>query len=151
MLEVSLHLNKLDSKNHSRYIRLGDMQKKHWWLTIFKMGIFTYPKDLFVNVSIRFKDSVMLQSFLESFRGTLPHTPYKINGLKLYFSFCKSERTYSFFQKTVRNLALMSCHLYCRWFHYLTRPFETSGDKLLYLYYYLPFTLRYILKHIPGK
>ncbi len=47
MLEVSLHLNKLDSKNHSRYIRLGDMQKKHWWLTIFKMGIImSYIKRL---------------------------------------------------------------------------------------------------------
>ncbi len=151
MLDISLKLNRKTKKDISP-TRLGYLKYHHWWLTIFKMGVFSRPKQLFVNTSIRFKSYPMLYSFLDSFEATMPlDTEYRLNGLNLYFTFCKSHRKYPWFKKLVRRIALTLCHFYCILFNFFTRPFENTGDKILYIYYYLPFTLRLIFKSKKEK
>ncbi len=145
MLNISLKLNKHIPKENAS-TRVGYLKYRHWWLTIFKMGTFSKPKDLFVNTSIRFKNYPMLYSFLDSFEAAMPKTTYHLNGLTVYFTFCESSRNYSVFQKIVRRISLTLCHLYCVLFRYVTKPFQNSGDKILYLYYYLPFTFRLIFR-----
>ncbi len=151
MLPIALKLNRHPSAKNTGYQKLGQMKDRHWWLTIFKLGTFSKPEQLFVNISIGFKNYSMLQSFMESFTKTLPLSIYKINNRTVYFTFSKSERNYPFFKKIVRRIALTSCHLFCNWFHYITRPFAGSGEKVLYIYYYLPFTIRFLLKQIPKR
>lgn len=151
MLDISLKLNRHCPKSRCQSAKLGYRKHKHWWLTIFKMGTFSKPQELFVNTSIRFRDYSMLNRFLDSFDETLPDTMYKINGLTVYFTFCKSRRTYSLFKRLVRRIALLSCRLYCKWFNSLTRAFTNSGDKLLYLYYYLPFVVRHMFRPKKAK
>lgn len=151
MLDISLRLNKHENRKLHQYTKLGQFHYRHWWLTLFKMGVFAKPKDLFINASIRFKDYAMLRHFLDSFIKTLPDTLYKVNGLTVYFTFYHSRHKYSLWKKMVRHIALAFCHLYCKWFNFVTRPFSNSGDKLLYIYYYLPFTVRFILRGKPGK
>ncbi len=151
MLDISLRLSKHENKKLHQYTKLGQLHYRHWWLTLFKMGVFSKPKDLFLNASIRFKDYAMLHHFLDSFTKTLPDTLYKVNGLTVYFTFYQSSRKYSFWKRMVRHIALAFCHLYCKWFNFITRPFSSSGDRLLYIYYYLPFTVRFILKGKPLK
>ena len=146
MLDISLKLNKSASRPNTTPSRLGYLRYHHWWLTIFKMGVFSKPKQLFVNTSIRFKTYPMMYSFLESFDKVLPETPYILNGLNVYFTFYKSHRKYNWFKKAVRRIALISCHLYCILFNFITRPFQNTGDKILYIYYYLPFAIRLIFK-----
>ena len=151
MLVISQKLNCHDPRKCKSHSRLAYTRRRHWWLTIFKMGYFSKPEDLFVNTSIRFKDYPMLHSFLDSFKKTLPYTPYKVNGLTVYFTFNQSLRHYSHFQKALRGIALYSCRLYCKWFLFITRPYEKSGDKILYLYYYLPFFIRHLFKRLTAK
>ena len=146
MLEISLKLNRHPKRLTVPAVTLGERHHRHWWLTIFKPGTFAKPQELFVNTTIHFKDYQMLDSFLDSFEETLPHTQYKINGLTVYFTFCQSTRSYPFFKKMVRSIALWFCRIYCKWFHWITRPFTGSGDQILYLYYYLPFVVRHLLK-----
>lgn len=146
MLDISLKLNKSAAKPNTTPSRLGYLHYHHWWLTIFKMGVFSKPKQLFVNTSIRFKTYTMMYSFLESFDKVLPETPYVLNGLNVYFTFCKSYRKHNWLKKMVRHIALISCHLYCTLFNFITRPFQNTGDKILYIYYYLPFAIRLIFK-----
>lgn len=148
MLLISLKLNRHLSLKETGYTLLGQTRNYHWWPTIFKMGTFSKPEQLFVNTSIRFKDYAMLRSFMESFTETLPATLYKINGRTVYFTFSRSFRSYSIFKKMVRRTALAACHMFCNWFNYLTRPFSDSGDKLLYLYYYLPFIVRLLFRKV---
>ena len=144
MLDISLRLNHHSTEHLPT--RLAQMKGPHWWLTIFKMGLFIKPEELFVNTSIRFKNTTMLYQFLQSLRTTLPDTLYKVNGLTVYFTFNHSKRNYNLWKKIVRRIAMTSCKIYCKWFLYITRPFKESGDRLLYLYYYLPFTVRHLLK-----
>ena len=151
MLEISLKLNRCTTKRCRQYTNLGNVRTRHWWLTIFNMGTFTNPVELFVNASIRFRDYTMMYRFLDSFEKTLPYTTYKISGLTVYFTFDQSLREYSFFRKMVRRIALIFCCIYCKWFNYLTRPFSASGDKILYIYYYLPFMIRLLFRHKSRK
>lgn len=149
LLEVSLELNRCPSQRVVQPVTqtdLGYAKRKHWWLTIFKMGTYTNPKNIFVNTSIHFKDYYMMNQFLDSFEKTMPDTPYKTNDLTMYFTFYQTTREYSFFKKMVRRIALIACYIYCKLFEFLTRPYSDSGDKLLYLYYYLPFIVRHMLK-----
>lgn len=151
MLDVALVLNISTGQNSSGYEELGRINRRHWWLTIFRMGYFTKPKDIIVNISIRFKDCAMMSSFLRSFEQTLPGIGYRTNGLTVYFNFAHSNRRYSVFKRLVRRIALLSCRLYGITFRYITRPFTNSGDRLIYLYYYLPFTVRLFLKNKKGE
>ena len=147
MLDISLKLNRRTKITGAYPTRLGYLKYHHWWLTIFKMGVFSKPAQLFVNTSIRFKNYPMLYSFLNSFEATMPpDTEYRLNGLNLYFTFKESHRKYPWFKRAVRKIALTLCHIYCILFNFITGAFENTGDKILYLYYYLPFTLRLIFR-----
>lgn len=147
-LFITLKLNRHASAKEKCSKRLGQIRQRHWWPCIFKMGLFSKPDELFVNTSIRFKDYAMLRSFIKSFTQTLPSTFYKLNGRTVYFTFSKSERKYSFFRKLVRRFSLTSCHLLCKWFNHLTKDFSTTGDKLLYIYYYMSFLVRLFFRQI---
>lgn len=147
-LLISLKLNKHTCPTEECVKKLGQIRERHWWPTIFKMGVFSKPEELFVNTSIRFKDYAMLRSFMKNFTKTLPSTFYKINGLTVYFTFSKSERKYSWFRRLVRSISLTSCHLLCNWFNFLTKAFSNTGDKLLYIYYHMPFLVRLFFRQV---
>ncbi len=40
-------------------------EDKHWWLTGFKLGEFSQPSELFMEISITLKDEAMLDAFIE--------------------------------------------------------------------------------------
>lgn len=146
MLDISLKLNRHCTGKACSHSRMGYHRSRHWWLTIFKPGTFSLPQNLFVNASVHFKDYAMLSAFLDSFEEALPDTLYKVNGLTVYFTFCKSNRAYSLCQRFVRCIALWFCRISCKWFNCITRPFHNCGNKILYLYYYLPFVVRHMFK-----
>lgn len=150
MPDITLELIHTPHKK-PEYTIIGREHDHHWWLTMFKMGRYTKPQELLVNTAIRFKDRYMLYSFLNSFEKALPYVTYNVNNLTVHFTFYQSRRSYSFFRRMVRRIALTFCHLYCLIFNYLTRAFESSQDKLLYLYYYLPFIVRLLFKQKSKK
>lgn len=41
---------------------------KHWWLAIFKLGMFSWPKELSMDINITFPNQQMLEAFLTSFK-----------------------------------------------------------------------------------
>lgn len=44
------------------------VKSKHWWLAIFKIGMFSHPQDLSLDINIIFPTQEMLNSFLNSFQ-----------------------------------------------------------------------------------
>lgn len=44
------------------------IKAKHWWLAIFKLGMFSNPKDLSMDINITFHNQQMLTAFLEAFK-----------------------------------------------------------------------------------
>ena len=44
------------------------VRAKHWWLAVFKLGMFSRPKDLVMDLNLTFPNKDMLDAFLESFK-----------------------------------------------------------------------------------
>ena len=125
---------------------LSKLSQVHWWLTSFNLGMFSKPKDLTMQVSITFPNCTMLRSFNKALEEALPDSCINVCNTTVSFTFSRCNNRYSLWQRIVRRLALFWTHIFCRLFRFITRPFETSGDRVLYLYYYLPFAFRKTLR-----
>lgn len=44
------------------------VKAKHWWLAIFKIGMFSKPKELSMDIEIEFPNTEILNAFLKSFK-----------------------------------------------------------------------------------
>lgn len=119
----------------------------HWWLTGFCMGMYCEPENLTLRVSITCRDCEMLTSLTES----LLNSGYKecdlcICDLTISFTFsiphckqpCADQRFICWMSRWQNRLF---CHIYLQ----ITRPFTCTLDRLLYLYYFLPFAFRHML------
>ncbi|MBD5393597.1 MAG: DUF4474 domain-containing protein [Lachnospiraceae bacterium] len=127
--------------------RLADLYAKHWWLTAFRMGCFSEPADLSLQASISFKSSEMANAF---FNGLID-AGYSRESIciccnTVRFIFDKSGNTYSTFQKIRIRMVQWMNRFFCKIYLFVTRPFDLSIDRLLYLYYYLPFAFRKMLR-----
>ena len=48
--------------------QITKIQAKHWWLAVFKMGMFSNPRQLSMDIEIEFPNQEMLNAFLSSFK-----------------------------------------------------------------------------------
>lgn len=83
MLQMDLVL----SKNNDI---IAKVNAKHWWLAAFKLGMFSKPKELSMDIKLTFPNQDMLNAFLESFKK-LKYSPndYTIQENTFYFKFKK--------------------------------------------------------------
>lgn len=125
---------------------IGSLKKPHWWLTIFDMGMFSRPKNLSMEVSIAFPDCQMLNAFKNALIKYMPDTAIVVRGHTISFTFTSCRNHYSLWKRLVRTWSVIWCRIFCLIFCFVTRPFRKSGDKILYLYYYLPFIFRKTLR-----
>ena len=124
--------------------------QKHWWLTGFYTGKYCRPEDLSMKVSITFPNETILQSFVRA----LIRTGYEQCGLSichLTVSFVFT-RPHSPHPCSTCFLGRLSCwkarlenRLFCRLYLLVTRPFTCTADRILYLYFFLPFSFRRLL------
>lgn len=120
----------------------------HWWLTGFRPGFFAYPQDLSLRISITFLDREMADSFADALIAK-GYCPYDIE-------LCSASVAFTFgiphsFQPRckrpfVTHMAQHVNRIYCRIFNKITRPFADCYEQILYLYFYLPFAFRRLLR-----
>lgn len=118
---------------------------KHWWLTAFRMGYFSEPQNLWMQVCITFPNREMLAAFANALQEQ-GNTPFHTCGrhIRILFQGCTSR--FSLFQKLIRRVNQWWNRFSCRLFLWVTKPFQTGMDRLLCLYFYLPRVFRRILK-----
>lgn len=124
---------------------LFSFHQTHWWLTGFRMGIFSQPEALTLCVTLTFPDSEMLLSFI----GGLTELGYhlcnlSLSGLTISVPFKNPLTAQS------RHVQLFSAafaqwknRLFCKLFRLVTWPLTNTADRLLYLYFLLPFAFRH--------
>ena len=61
MLNMNFTLYKKDKE-------LTNIKSKHWWLAVFKLGMFSKPKELSMDINMTFPNKEMLESFIKSFK-----------------------------------------------------------------------------------
>lgn len=130
-------------KKHS----VAKLQKSQWWLTIFSMGHFAKPKHLHCRLSLTFPTAQMRDAFIEGLIDAgYPKKDIRICCMTVHFTFHKPLQKTAFFRRLYCHYVLWKNHLFCRLFCLVTHPFPGTCEKLLYLYYYLPFGFRRMLR-----
>ena len=124
------------------------VHERHWWLTAFLTGCFSDPSDLFMETSIIFPDYEMLKAFAKGMLDAgYSIKDFYIFGLKASFTFYrpqKEENSLSF--RFWCKYSQWKNKIFCKLYLWITRPFCETEDRILYLYYYLPFAFRKTLR-----
>lgn len=128
-------------------MEIADVREKHWWLTAFSVGRFSNPADLYMYAGITFPDNAMAEAFAKA----LVNTGCCRNDICL----CHNSVTFCFTKAFTKDNCLRRLRIHlvqginrflCKMYLFITRPFCLSSDKILYLYYSLPFVFRRILR-----
>lgn len=128
-------------------VPLASLTENHWWLTIFLTGRFSHPWQLSMDISLSFPDLKMRDAFLDS----LLESGYDLSQLSICFTTVSFSFHHcclpgsSLFRRFQRWQIQLNNRFLCRLYHDVTSPFYTERDRLLYLYYHMPFAFRRIL------
>lgn len=137
---------------------LANISMPHWWLAAFRMGCFSSPEKLWMEVCINFPDRGMMLAFADA----LIKLGYDECSLQQDCScICFSYQTpqtpppCGLLTRIVRCVALCKNRFFCWLYRTVTRPFCSTFDRLLYLYFFLPLTFRCCMrlrrcKRMPG-
>lgn len=138
MLPLSIQLY-----HHGRQI--AHLCRRHWWLTIFRMGSYSEPQDLTMQICITFPNTEMLNAFAQALQEQGKLT-FETCGtqIRILFDRCTSCRL-PFLQRLVCRINQWKNRLLCRMFLWVTAPFCSGMDRLLCLYFFLPYIFRRIL------
>lgn len=122
--------------------------QKHWWLTAFVPGCFSKPSDLHMEISLTFPNKEMLSAFIQGMYQTgYSSQDFIIRGLTLTFTFRGiKDAKYNLITRIRRRFSQWENKLFCRLYLWITRPFGSPEDRILYLYYYLPVCFRKTLR-----
>ncbi len=123
--------------------RIATLTETHWWLTSFHLGLFSQPEDLTLRASIDFPNVEMASAFKHGLRSagySADEIYQQCNSVT--FSFDRSKTPGGIFRRLRIRYAQCKNRFWCKIFLFITRPFETNVDRVLYLYYYLPFAFR---------
>lgn len=125
-----------------------EMSQTHWWLTSFDVGHFANPKELVTDNSIIFPNADMLHAFVNGLLNTGASADnISIHGLRVYFYFDKNpSEINTLYTRFWRSVSQWSNRSFCKLYLWFTKPFDTTEDRILYIYYFLPFVFRKILR-----
>lgn len=138
-LEISFFLNK--------NCLLLSRKEKSWWITGFEIGTYSKPKDLKMNIEIKFPNLEIQQSFIKGLNN-IGYTNNKIinNGTYTYFEYCKPHNyQLNHNHIVIKLIAQLMNRFNCFIYRYTTRYFNNNIDRLTYLRYMLPNTYTKIL------
>lgn len=141
MLPCTLRLYKNDES-------LAELSERHWWLTAFLPGCFSKPSELCLEASICFPNKQMCDAFCEGLCAAgYGMENICIHGLSVSLVFGAPETENSgLLTRFYRCLSQILNRMCCKLYMWVTRPFTRTDDRILYLYYSLPFIFRRLLR-----
>lgn len=131
--------------------RIYELFDRHWWLTGFRMGTFSKPRDLRMAVEITFDEAKMAEAFFKGLQKTgLPRSRFRICCNEVWIKIDFSGKR-PFFEHLHRACVQRLNHFYCLSYRAVTRPFVRTADRMLFLYFQLPFCFRRMLRLGCGR
>lgn len=125
---------------------IGRLNGKHWWLTAFSMGHFNNPHDLTLYAALVFSNHGMAEAFIEGLIHTgFSPSDFNIYGNTVTLVFAHSPTLKGFFRLLQSKMGQWQNSFFCKLYLFITKSYDSSIDKLLYLYYYLPFAFHRML------
>lgn len=132
---------------------LARLTGNHWWLTAFITGEFSKPSELLMEVKMTLEDYEMAKAFANGLCETGYDKRIYISGSQVTFTFDTGVKSGGFLRKIQALWAQFCNRFWCRVYRMVTRPFQMSVDRVLYLYFFLPSAFRRLfrLKRFKGR
>lgn len=125
---------------------LAHLCARHWWLTAFCMGRFSRSCSLSLRACVTFSSVDMAAAFAEGLkRAGAACEDICVRCNTVCFTFTGGTPVCGIFCRIRRAVHQWINRFWCRIYLCVTRPFCLSVDRILYLYYYLPFAFRKML------
>ncbi len=147
--ELPVFSMKLTRKSLCREQLIADLSMLHWWLAAFRMGCFSEPGDLDIQFCITFPESDMVYAFADALvELEYDRCSFKICASCISFSYRNpmSPSSCGFLTRLVRCIVQRENVFFVKLYLFMTRTFSCTLDRLLYLYYYLPFIFRHCMR-----
>ncbi len=124
------------------------VKKKHWWLTAFFTGQYSNPSQLIMENTITFPNHEMLSAFIDGLKNAgYSAKDFTVSELSITFLFHhQNKQEYHFTTRLWCRFSQWKNKNFCRLYLWITSPFHATEDRILYLYYYLPFAFRKVLR-----
>lgn len=127
---------------------LFERRDLHWWLTSFRLGEFSSPADLKMEITLFFPAREMLLAFAEGLKKMgYQKDEIHIGHFTVSFTFQKPHSRQPESRTRIREFIRQKSNLLsCRTYRYLTRRQETTLDKLYYLKQRFPAIYKQVLQ-----
>lgn len=129
---------------------IAKLGARHWWLTAFRPGTFCPPSYLTLRAILNFPNSGMADAFSQGLmKAGVDSGEIKRHQNSITFRFHTSRHS----QGLQARIAQWANQFWCRVYLSVTRPFSLSIDRILYLYEFLPFAFRKMvrIRRFKGK
>jgi hypothetical protein len=123
-LKIECEIKKNDNKLFSR---VG----KHWWLTGFKVGEYSEPSELSMDIVIHFLDKKMCSSFIDGMlKAGYMENEFLVTGSVLRFTYDKPKTSQPITRTELTDLIIQRKNrLMCEKYNYLTKGCDTLNQK----------------------
>ena len=120
---------------HDRSASLYRVAQRHWWLTGFELGEFSWPGELMMKTAITFRNHEMLEAFLKGcYQAGYQPEDLHVWAQRVAFSFYQPKNPQNFrYGRLFRRLIQWQNRHNCKIYHRVTRDFTRTLDKLDYL------------------
>ena len=124
----------------------------HWWLTGFSVGHYSEPDDLTLRCSVTFPNCDMAEAFVQSLllKG-YDRCSLNWSGLNVSFTFSSPHSSQPSEKICHARWIQWKNRFFCKLYQWITKPFTCTLDKILYLYFYLPFAFCHTLRFRKNK
>lgn len=137
------HMQRMSVKLYRKGRRIAQLSEKHWWLTAFALGRFSKPSELSMDIRIILESPEMAKAFTDGLvKAGYDNDDIYLSGATVDVPFITGNGKKGIFQRIQISLAQLSNRFWCKVYLHVTRPFQASIDRVLYLYFYLPFAFR---------
>ncbi len=108
---------------------------RHWWLTGFKLGEYSKPKDLIMEISVSLKNNTMVNAFKEALLKTgYSESDIKIYGQTVSLTFDKPHTKQPITRNFFTNLIMQSNNKRnCKLYNKLTKNYNNSLEKINFI------------------
>lgn len=140
-----LHISYILKKNGKP---LFSRRGRHWWLTGFKLGEYSDPSELTMNVYITLKNRIMRDAFLSGLKkaGYLDkEITVRMNTVGLRFDKPRTEQPYTRGTETDKLIQKKNKYM-CDRYQEITGPYDNFPDKMKALKNHAPDLYNIILK-----
>lgn len=104
----------------------------HWWLTGFKLGEFSKPSELTMDIVIDMYDRQMVKAFIDALvKAGYKENEYSVQGRRVFIHFAKPHSPQPSTRTRLTDfIMLKNDEAFCNAYNYLTEDYSDTLDKL---------------------